>query len=132
MGLDTVDGWSPDPDGCLDQFTVLWLHMCAVVLRVRTVGYSELVLKVVGNNRALLHVVCNIIRVAAQFGYMLGESKEGHERVQQCWKCGQATVHGAHRDWKCEGKALDCLGKFSLSLSKSRYKYYILRVCEAA
>ena len=22
MGFDTVDGWLPDPDGCLDQFTM--------------------------------------------------------------------------------------------------------------
>ena len=30
MDLDTVNEWSPDPDGCLDQFTTA-AHVCSGV-----------------------------------------------------------------------------------------------------
>ena len=39
----------------------LWPCVCAAVSEVRTVGYSEPAMKVVGNSRAPLHVACNVI-----------------------------------------------------------------------
>ena len=40
----------------------------------RTVGYSESVRKVVGNTYAPLRVACNVVQVAARFGYTSGVS----------------------------------------------------------
>ena len=73
------------------QIDLLWLHVCAAVSEVGTVGYLELVIKVVRNSHAPLCVACNVVWVAAQFRYMLGVSYKGHGCVQQCWECGQAT-----------------------------------------
>ena len=56
------------------QINLLQPHVHVAALGVRTVGYLEPVLKAVGNNRALLHTMCNVVQVAAWFGYTSGES----------------------------------------------------------
>ena len=58
---------------------------CAVVaLGVETTSYSELAIRAVINSCTLLHAMCNVIWVAAWFGYTSDESYEGHGHVQQC------------------------------------------------
>ena len=58
---------------------------------VGTVGYLEPVTERVGSGRALLRVACNVVRVAARFGYTLDESFGSRGRVRQCRECGRAT-----------------------------------------
>ena len=48
--------------------------MCAAVSEGRTADYSEPVKKVVGNICAPLRVACNVVQVAARFGYTSGVS----------------------------------------------------------
>ena len=104
---------------------LLWPCVCAVASEVRSVGYSELVLKAVGTGCALLHVACNVIQVAAQFRYMPDESFGSRGRVQQCWECRQATWSSYRLE--TQGEHYWILGE-SLALS-CKYMYYILRVC---
>ena len=73
------------------RIDLLRLRVCAAVSGVRMVGYSELLGKAVGNCRALLHVACNVVRVAAWFRYTSGVSYEGRGRVWQCRECERAT-----------------------------------------
>ena len=58
---------------------VVWIDLirlraCAAVSEGRTADYSEPVKKVVGNICAPLRVACNVVEVAAQFGYTSGVS----------------------------------------------------------
>ena len=72
---------------------VVWIDllqpcMRAVVSEVGTVGYSELAMKGLKNSHALLCMMCNVVRVTAQFGYMSDKSVEGHGHVWWCQECG--------------------------------------------
>ena len=73
------------------QIDLLQLQVCVAVLGVRTVGYLELARKAVRNCRAPLRIACNVVWVAAWFGYTSGVSYEGCGRVRQCWECERAT-----------------------------------------
>ena len=66
---------------------LIWPRMCAAVSEGRTVGYSELARKVVGNSCAPLHVVCDVVQMAARFGYTSGVSYEDRRHVRQCQEC---------------------------------------------
>ena len=75
---------------------VVWIDLiqlctCAAVSEGGTVGYSDPARKVVGNSRAPLHVACNVVQVAARFGYALGVSYKDRRHVWQCRECRQAT-----------------------------------------
>ena len=70
---------------------LIWPHACAAVSEGGTVGYSEPERKVVGDSRAPLRAACNVVRVAARFGYTSGVSYEDHEHMRQCRERRQAT-----------------------------------------
>ena len=70
---------------------LIWLCACAAVSEGRTVGYSEPARKVVKNSCAPLRVACNVVQVAAWFGYMSGVSYKDCRHVWQCQECRQAT-----------------------------------------
>ena len=69
------------------RISLLRLRVCAAMSGVRMVGYLELARKAVENCRAPLRVACNVVWVAAWFGYTSGVSYEGRERVRQCREC---------------------------------------------
>ena len=68
------------------------------------IGYSEPVMKRVGSGRALSRVSCNVVRVAARFGYTSDNGFESRGRVRQCRECGQATRSSLRLE--CEGEVL--------------------------
>ena len=75
---------------------VVWIDLirlraCAAVSEGRTVGYAEPSRKVVGNSRAPLCIVCNVIQMAARFGYTSGVTYKDHGYVWQCQERRQAT-----------------------------------------
>ena len=73
------------------QIDLIQLRTCAAVLEGRTAGYSEPARKVVGNSCTPLRVACNVVQVAARFGYTLDVSYEDRGHVRQCWERRQAT-----------------------------------------
>ena len=66
---------------------LLWLHVRAAALGVRTVNYLELAMKMIGSGCALSHVACNVVQVAAWFGYTPNEGFGSRGHVQQCRDC---------------------------------------------
>ena len=66
------------------RINLLQPRVRAATSGVGTVSYSEPVMKRVRSDRALSHVACNVVRVAARFGYTSDESFGSRERVQQC------------------------------------------------
>ena len=70
---------------------ILQLCVCVVVSGVETISYSELAMKAVKSSGALLCVACNVVQVAAWFGYIFNESFGSHGHMWQCQECGQAT-----------------------------------------
>ena len=74
------------------------------------VGLLEPAAKVIGSSCALLRVACNVVRVAARFGYTLEESFESRGRVRRCRECGRA-IRSSLEIGNVRGKLLDSGGK---------------------